>query len=189
MPEGCAYFIRGDVFWKIGGFDSELFMYADEYDLSWRLWISGCSAVRVPDAIVHHRGAANVNPAGGGTVVENRTSDSKRYYANRNALLVLLKNCKNFLLIMVLLQLLLYGAEATASLILVRRWHFIQRAYIQAVKDCFRMRSHISAERAKIRSFRRRGDLWMLRFLTWRLNRWDELNRMLKFGVPSVAEK
>jgi GT2 family glycosyltransferase len=189
MPEGCAYFIRGDVFRQIGAFDSELFMYADEYDLSWRLWIAGHSAVRVPDAIVHHRGAANVNPAGGGTVVENRTSDSKRYYANRNAMLVLLKNCESVLLILVLFQLLLYLAEAFVSLFLVRRWQFIRRAYIEAVADCFRMRSHISNERARIRSFRKRDDYSMASFLTWRLNRWDELKRMLKFGVPAVVEK
>jgi GT2 family glycosyltransferase len=189
MPEGCAFFIRSDVFWKVGAFDSELFMYADEYDLSWRLWIAGHSAVRIPEAIVHHRGAANVNPAGGGTVVENRTSDTKRYYANRNALLVLLKDCKNVLLVLAAMQLGLYVAEALVSLFLVRRLQFLRRAYIEAVRDCFRMRKHISEERRRLASIRVRSDWWMLRFLTWRLNRWDEVKRMVRFGLPSVAPK
>jgi GT2 family glycosyltransferase len=189
MPEGCAFFIRSDVFWKVGAFDAELFMYADEYDLSWRLWIAGYSAVRLPEAIVHHRGAANVNPAGGGKVLENRTSDTKRYYANRNVLLVLLKDCKNVLLILVFLQLSLYVAEALVSLILVRRLEFLRRAYLEAIRDCFKMRKHILKERRRIASLRVRSDWWMLRFLTWRLNRWDELKRMIKFGVPSVVPK
>ncbi len=189
MPEGCAYFILADVFWKVGAFDAELFMYADEYDLSWRLWIAGYSAVRIPSARVHHRGAANVNPAGGGTVVENRTSDTKRYYANRNALLVLLKNAEHLLLAAVVLQLALYLAEALAALILVRRWTFIRRAYFQAISDCIKLEPHIRRERAKAAAFRERSDFSMLQFLSWRLNRWDEIKRILRFGLPSVIPR
>ncbi|HTG45096.1 MAG TPA: glycosyltransferase family 2 protein [Verrucomicrobiae bacterium] len=189
MPEGCAYFIRADVFWAVGAFDPEFFMYADEYDLSWRVWLAGHSAARVPEAKVHHRGAASVYPAGGGTVVENRTSDTKRYYANRNALLILLKNCHDLLLVTVLLQLLLFALEIVASFVLVRRWSFVKRAYLEAVADCFRMHKHLRAERAKIAGFRKRSDWWMLRFLTWRMNRWDELKRVILFGPPKVAPK
>jgi GT2 family glycosyltransferase len=189
MPEGCAYFVRTDVFCEVGGFDPEFFMYSDEYDLSWRIWIAGYDAIRVPEAIAHHRGAAHVNPAGGTSVVENRTSDTKRFYANRNALLVMLKNARGFLLITVLLQLLLYLAEAVASLVLVRRWSYIQRAYLDALADCFRLRRHIVRERRRIALFRKRDDLWMLRFLTWRLNRWEEVRRVARHGLPSVAPK
>ena len=66
MPEGCAYLIRRDLFQQLGGFDREFFMFADEFDLSWRVWISGHRAIVVPAARLHHRGAAQVNPAGGG---------------------------------------------------------------------------------------------------------------------------
>jgi hypothetical protein len=27
----------------------------------------------------------------------------------------------------------------------------------------------------------------MLRFLRWRLNRWDEVKRLLRFGLPKVS--
>ena len=189
MPEGCAYLIRRQVFEDLGGFDPEIFMYADEYDLSWRLWIAGYSALGVPSARLHHRGAANVNPRGGGKVVEMRTSDTKRFYANRNALLVLLKNCRHLLLGMAILQLGLYLAEAAASLILVRRWSFVRRAYLDAVKDCWRLRRHIVAERTRISGLRKRGDIQMLRFLKLRMNRWDEVVRMITHGKPTVSEK
>ena len=189
MPEGCAYLVGRELFQELGRFDTEFFMFADELDLSWRVWISGHQAVGVPSARLHHRGAALVNPAGGGAAVEFRTSDTKRFYANRNSLLVLLKNARALLLLLVPLQLGLLVLEAVAALALVRRWGFVRRAYWDAVADCWRLRRHILAERRRIRQFRRRGDLWMLRVLRWRLNRWDEIKRVRQFGVPKVTPR
>ena len=189
MPEGCAYLIQRGLFQALGRFDPELFMFADEFDLSWRVWISGHQAVAVPSAKLHHRGAAQVNPAGGGATVEFRTSDTKRFCTNRNSLLVLLKNARLLLLLLVPLQLGLLFIEAIASLALVRRWGFVRRAYWEAVADCWRLRKHILAERRRIRQFRRRGDLWMLRFLRWRFNRLDEIQRLRQFGVPKVTPR
>jgi GT2 family glycosyltransferase len=189
MPEGCAYLIQRKLFQESGRFDPEFFMFADEYDLSWRVWISGHQAVAVPSAKLHHRGAAQVNPAGGGAAVEFRTSDSKRFYTNRNSLLVLLKNARLLLLLLVPLQLGLLLLEAVAALVLVRRWGFVRHAYWDALADCWRLRRHILAERRRIRQYRRRGDLWMLRFLRWRLNRWDEIQRVRQFGVPKVTPR
>jgi GT2 family glycosyltransferase len=189
MPEGCAYLIQRKLFEELGQFDPDFFMFADEMDLSWRVWISGHQAVAVPSARLHHRGAAQVNPAGGAATVEFRTSDTKRFYANRNNLLVLLKNARHILLLLVPLQLGLLLTEAIAGLVIVRRWGFVRRAYWDAVADCWRLRKHILAERRRIRQFRRRGDLWMLRFLRWRFNRWDELQRLRQFGAPKVTPR
>lgn len=189
MPEGCSYLIERELFLALGGFDARYFMFAEEYDLSWRVWLSGRACVGVPAARLHHRGAADANPEGGAAVVEFRTSDSKRFYANRNALLTLLKNGQNLLLLLVPLQLALLLAEAVAALVLIRRGGFVKRAYWDAVADCWRLRGHILAERRRIRQFRRRGDFWMLRFLRWRLNRWDEVQRMRRFGVPKVTPR
>jgi GT2 family glycosyltransferase len=189
MPEGCAYLVRRELFQELGRFDTEFFMFADELDLSWRVWISGHQAIGVPSAKLHHRGAAQVNPAGGGATVEFRTSDTKRFYANRNSLLVLLKNARFLLLLLVPLQLGLLVLEAVAALALVQRWGFVRRAYWDAVTDCWRLRKHVFAERRRIRQFRRRGDLWMLRFLRFRPNRWDEIQRWRQFGGPKVTPR
>jgi hypothetical protein len=189
MPEGCAYLVRRELFKELGRFDAEFFMFADELDLSWRVWISGHQAVGVPSAKLHHRGAAQVNPAGGGAAVEFRTSDTKRFYANRNSLLVLLKNARFLLLLLVPLQLGLLLLETIAALVLVRRWSFVRRAYWDAVADCWRLRRQILAERRRIRQFRRRGDLWMLRFLRLRPNRWDEILRWRQFGGPKITPR
>ncbi len=187
MPEGCSCLIERELFEKLGGFDPVFFMYADELDLSWRVWLAGHKAVAIPSARLHHRGAVHVNPEGGSQVVEFRTSDTKRFYANRNSLLVLLKNCQHVLLLLVPLQVGFLFVEALVAMLLVGRWSFVRRVYWDALTDCWRLRGHVLAERKRIRQFRRRSDWWMLRFLRWRLNRWDELRRMMRFGKPHVA--
>ena len=184
---GCSYLIQRELFERLNGFDEMFFMYADEYDLSWRLWLSGGVALSVPGARLHHRGAASVNPVGGGKTLEVRTSDSKRFYTNRNCLLLLLKNCQHVLLLLVPLQLLLLAAEAAASLVLVRRWSFIQKAYIRAVLGCWELRRHVFAERQRNRALRRRSDWRMLRFFRLRLNRWDEFLNLRRHGLPKVT--
>jgi len=189
MPEGCAYLVQRSLFEELGGFDPEFFMYVDEFDLSWRVWITGHRAVAVPSARLHNRGAAQVNPQGGGKVVELRTSDTKRFYANRNSLLVLLKGAQHILLLAALLQTGMLALEALASLVIVRRWGFVRRAYLGALADCWRLRGHILSQRRRLRSLRRRGDGAMLRFLKWRLNRWDEIQRVRQFGLPKVTKK
>lgn len=187
MPEGCAFLIRRSLFETLGKFDAEFFMFSDEFDLAWRVWAAGGRAIAVPTARMHHRGAANVNPRGEGAVVELRTSDTKRFYTNRNCLLAVLKNSANLLLVLVPLQIALLMAEALVALVLVRRWGFIRRAYIGAIADCWRLRDHIRAERQRVSQFRRRSDWWMLRFLKLRPNRWDELLRLRRLGLPRVS--
>ncbi len=189
IAAGCSLLMEADLFRRLGGFDSEFFMYADEYDLCWRVWSAGYKVVWVPSARLHHRGAAAVNPRGVQKVTENRTSDTKRFYANRNNLLVLFKNCQHVLLATVPLQLLMLAAEALVMGLLTRRWSHIRRAYGEALWDCWRLRRHILAERRRVPALRRRGDFWMLRFLCVRFNRWDELRRFRRFGLPKVDRK
>jgi hypothetical protein len=183
---GCAYMIRAEDFKKIGGFDREFFMYSEDLDLSWRVWIAGGRLVGVPEARLHHRGAAAVNPAGGTKTVENRTHDQKRFLTNRNCLLALLKSAQNILLLLVPLQMGLVIVESLAVALILRRPSYFRKACLYAFRDCWRMRAHIFSERRRIAGFRRRGDFWMLRFFRLRPNRWDEFKRVRKFGLPRV---
>ena len=186
VASGCSLLIERDVFRKLGGFDARFFMYADEYDLCWRVWLAGCKIIVAPSAKMHHRGAASVNPLGDEEVLETRTSDTKRFYANRNNLLVLLKNAHSLLFALVPLQLVLLGAEALTMGIWTRRWSHVRRAYLDAVRDCWRLRRHILEERGRFRSLRQHGDFWMLRFFCVKMNRWEELRKFRRFGFPKV---
>jgi GT2 family glycosyltransferase len=186
---GAAMLVRTDTFRKVGGFAPELLIYADESDLSWRVWIAGGKAVLVPGARVHHRGAAVVNPEGRTRTVESRTSETKRFLANRNGIFLLLKNSQHILLLLLIPHLLLLLTEAAASLVLVRRWSYVRKSYLSAIAEAFRMRSHVSEWRRRIRSFRKRGDFWMLRFLRLKPSRWADVKRLFKFGPPKVDAK
>lgn len=186
---GCSYLIRRDLFEGLGGFDPMFYMYADECDLSWRVWVSGHRIVSIAEAQLHHRGAANVNPSGVGSLVELRTSDRKRFYANRNGLLVALKNAEHLLLITVPSQLVMLAAEALLGWIMFRRWSFVRNAYLEAVMDCLRLWPHVRRERRRLRTLRRRSDWWMLRFLRLMPGRMEELRMVARLGRPKVTVK
>ena len=52
---GAAALIRRAAFEEVGGFDERLyFMYCDDVDLSWKLWIKGWKCVYNRDAVVRH---------------------------------------------------------------------------------------------------------------------------------------
>ncbi len=52
---GAAILIRRKAFEDAGGFDERLFfMYCEDVDLSWKLWLRGWKCVYVRDAVVRH---------------------------------------------------------------------------------------------------------------------------------------
>jgi GT2 family glycosyltransferase len=186
IPGGCSYLIRTDVFMQVGQFDSEFFIYSDDSDLSWRVWIAGYKVVGVFPAKLHHRGAAGVNPSGGIQVVEFRTNDRKRFLTNRNSLLTLMINCHHLLLLILLPQTLLLLLESLVGSVMLKRTSFVRASFFNALKDCWRLRAHIARRRRLVAGFRKRSDFWMLRFFRLRFNRWGEIERMIKFGPPKV---
>jgi GT2 family glycosyltransferase len=173
------YFITRELLLRAGGFDEEFFLYNEEMDLSWRVWLSGATIHQVPSAKIHHQGASS-----GDRTVENRTNEKKRFYANRNQLLTLLKNGRGLLLVLVLNQIGLITLEAIAGAILARRFSFMRWSLLKPLADCWRLRGHIMEERRRIRSFRRRGDLWIIsHFFTFRFGRWMDVKRLFRSGV------
>ena len=186
LVAGCGYWARTDFFKTVGGFDEGQFMFAEEVDLSWRIWIAGGKLLRVPAARMHHRGAAGVNPAGETKMVESRTSETKRYLANRNNLLVLLKNSQHIFLFLTFPQLLLLLAEALVNLVLVRRWSYVRKSYFKAIADAFGMLGHVREWRRKIKGLRKRSDFALLGYLRWKPNRLENAKNLFRFGMPKV---
>ncbi len=178
------FFIRRDSFERLGMLDDRYFMYGEEMDLSWRIWLSGGRLVYAPDAKCHHRGAAGVNPAGGVKVIENRTSTLKRFYANRNFLLTISKNCQHILLLMLIPCVSLIIIEGIGTLVLTRSWTITRKGSVAPFADFWRMRGHVLEQRRRIRQLRRHGDFWMLRFLRFGFGRSHEIKAALKRGFP-----
>ncbi len=186
---GGAFAIRKDWFEKIGGYPDEWIAYVDEMDLGWRVWAAGGRVVGVPRAIVHHRGAAMANPAGGTKIIELRTTVTKRFLSTRNNILFLLKNCQHILLLLLIPHLCLLVCEALVWLVLTRQWQFVKQAYIRGIVEAFRMRRQVREWRRQSARIRRHGDFWMLRFIKLKPGRWGEVKHLFKLGMPKVDYK
>ncbi|PHN05200.1 bifunctional riboflavin kinase/FAD synthetase [Flavilitoribacter nigricans] len=79
---GAAFFVRANLFHRIGGFDPDYFAHAEEIDLCWRLKRAGFKIQVVPESVVYH--------LGGGTL--NYQAPNKAYLNFRNTLYTIWKN-------------------------------------------------------------------------------------------------
>ncbi|TAL48577.1 glycosyltransferase family 2 protein [archaeon] len=55
FPSGVSFIMRKDVFRKIGGLDTDYFLYVEDTDLGWRTWDAGYKVVVCPSSIMYHR--------------------------------------------------------------------------------------------------------------------------------------
>ena len=55
---GGAVLIRRDVFQELGGFDPDFFLYQEDVDLGWRLWLRGYECAISTESLVYHKGGA-----------------------------------------------------------------------------------------------------------------------------------
>lgn len=79
---GACMFVRGKVFWELGGLDDDFFTHMEEIDFCWRIKNAGYKVMCFPDSVVYHYG--------GGTLAMG--SPKKTFYNFRNNLIMLYKN-------------------------------------------------------------------------------------------------
>jgi hypothetical protein len=130
-----------------------------------------------------------VNPAGETKVTEARTSETKRFLANRNGILLVAKNAQHVFLLLLLPHLVLLLLEAIVALIVIRRWRFVRKSYFEAIIGAVRLMPQVRQWRRRTRDFRKRGDFGMLRFLRLVPSRWVEVKKVLMGGIPKVDAK
>ena len=51
---GACMMVRREAAQQVGGFDPAFYMYAEDVDLSWRMWRHGWKCAYVPEAVVRH---------------------------------------------------------------------------------------------------------------------------------------
>jgi len=85
--KSAASIIRNSIFKKIGGFDEDYFMYLEETDLSWRVWLAGYRVVFIPQSKVYH--AFNTPKK---SFKRYYPKNIVRYYGCRNYISTLVKN-------------------------------------------------------------------------------------------------
>ncbi len=83
FAHGAAMVIDARVFHDVGGFDDSYFMFFEDVDLGWRLWVLGHNVRYVPSSVVYHRHHASMSG-----VARWR----EHYLLERNALFTIYKN-------------------------------------------------------------------------------------------------
>ncbi len=93
VPKGACMFLSKKDYVKAGGFDNKYFIYFEETDLCWRIYLMGKKNYYYPGAVVYH--------------AVGRTSSKLplpfvEYHSFKNRIATLIKNLENGSLIMVL---------------------------------------------------------------------------------------
>jgi GT2 family glycosyltransferase len=150
---GACLCLRREAFWKVGGFDEDLFAHQEEIDLCWRFKAQG--------GIVKYIGASVVYHLGGGTL--NATNPKKTFYNFRNTLLIVLKNVKGPIVWWLILQrLLLDGVAAMRFLLQGKPGHFI--AILKAHFSFYRLLPKFYNKRKIVASDLR---YWQTKSIVW----------------------
>ncbi len=58
FAKGAAMIVRKKIWKVLEGFDPLFFVYSEETDFCWRVWLSGYRVIFAPSATVYHKGAA-----------------------------------------------------------------------------------------------------------------------------------
>jgi GT2 family glycosyltransferase len=148
-PTGAAMAMKTRLFWELGGFTEELFMYQDDLELAWRARLRGLRIVLVPNADVYHEYDYGRNP-------------TKHYFLERNRLVFLLSAYSGRLL--VLLGPVLISTElAILALALKDGW---ARDKLAGWGWCVRRAGWVRQRRRKTQALRRVSDRELAPHLT-----------------------
>lgn len=85
--KSASSIIRKDVLDKIGAFDEDYYMYLEETDLCWRVWLSGQRVVFIPGSVVYHAYGTKKKAK-----IQYYPAYVVRYYGCRNYISTLIKN-------------------------------------------------------------------------------------------------
>lgn len=83
--KGTALTVNKGVFKKAGMFPEEYFIFLEETDLCWRIWLSGYRIVFVPNAYIYHASGISIKQS-------SCRQYLVKYYGTRNYIFTLLKN-------------------------------------------------------------------------------------------------
>jgi GT2 family glycosyltransferase len=147
---GAALAMRTDLFRELGGFTERFFLYQEDLELSWRVWMRGLRVVLEPAADVLH------------DYVLDRPGRRKEYFLERNRLVFVLTAYSRRLL--VLLAPVLLAAELGLLALSVREGWW--REKIHGWGWLVRNRSWLRAHRRELQSARRVADRELAALLT-----------------------
>jgi len=126
FPGGASIIVRRNVLNEIGFFDEDLFMYHEDVDLGWRMWLAGYRVLSAPSSEIYHKYSFSRNRM-------------KNYYMERNRFILLLKNCELKTLVLIF-PALLFMEIGMIFYSLTKGWFLDKlRGYIYILKNLDRI--------------------------------------------------
>jgi hypothetical protein len=94
--KSAGMIVRRDILKKIGGFDDDFFIYLEETDLCWRIWLQGYKVVLIPSSTVYHKFGTTSK------ILAGKSNFLVKFHGTKNYILTLIKNLefKNLLKIL-----------------------------------------------------------------------------------------
>jgi hypothetical protein len=135
--------VQRDVFSSLGGFDRDYFLYHEDVDLGWRLWLRGYRILRSARSLVYHRGGASS---------KELSLEFVMRLAQKYALYTVLKNVEDAGLWPAMAGVLWFLVERS-------RWFAAARLSLgNAIRELTQEMETVWQKRAGIQSQRVRGD-------------------------------
>ncbi len=156
-PCAAAALYRADALNAVGCFDEDLFLYAEDVDVGFRLQLAGYRSLYVADARVWHVGSVFVG----------KHSDFQIYHGHRNLVWVFVKNMPGLLF---WLALPLHVALNIVSIL----WFTLKgqgRVILRAKWDALRGLTHFWGKRKTIQSLRKASTTSIAKALRWSMLR------------------
>jgi GT2 family glycosyltransferase len=170
--QGAVFVVRADLLRYIGAMNEACFIYHEDVDLSWVIYLAGFDIFTVPDSVVYHRYTFKLTP-------------EKLLLLERNRWVMLLANLRmTTLLVLTPYFAIIEGLIFTYCL-------FHGRAFLtakaNAIRQVWQRRELIRERRRFIRTIRTRSDLSILRIMRPFLV-WDQvIGLFLDPGAPRVG--
>ena len=166
-PSGAAVLLKSEVLKEIGLFDEEYWMYNEDQELGWRVWLAGYKCILAPDAVIYHK-------------YEFARSTKQFYWMDRNRIITILKYYHILTLILIFpafiimeLGLVLFSLKTGWFKEKIRMWKYFLtprtwKYIIKSRREVQRLRKRKDSEIVKMISGRiwyQEVDDWKLRFI------------------------
>jgi GT2 family glycosyltransferase len=195
---GGAMAIARQIFLDVGGFDDDYFIYYEDLDLGWRLWILGYQVVFAPEAIVYHRHHGTM---------DSFSDFRKRVLYKRNALYTVLKNYSDENLGRVLPAVLLGMINGVVNQAIHRRQLDINEYYIKsrqrtrkptilldkenfstlvAIHEVVKHLPQVMEKRRFVQGRRQRSDEEIAKLFRWPFRFWPDVDAETQYTVADA---
>lgn len=157
----AAVLMRRDLIKKIGLFDPIYYAFAEDFDVSWRTWISGSNVIYVPTSFIYHKTAR----------ILGQKSLRKRYLIYRNKFRTMLKNyeLKSLIKIFPIYVVKRIGMSIKLILLMKRDGKDYIYANIKALFWNFINIKSLIKQRKLINQIRKRSDKFIFKLMEYSL--------------------